>query len=233
MQNIAILDDVVEEAIATKQLLLPYFEKRNMAIDRIDMFQNGAALLSFDTHYDMLFLDIEVGEENGIEIGKQLRKHHADMIIIVTTSYVKYSMEGYKIQAARYLLKPLHASLLYSELDEVLQGVNATSILVKSNHDTIRLDLKNMYYIESYGRHSRIATKQGIIPCDHAIGWWAARVSRLPFMECYKGIIVHLQYIKDIRKDVLHMENQQSLPIARRRIEALKQAWLKQQEQEL
>ena len=43
----------------------------------------------------MLFLDIEIQEENGIEIAMELRKRLPDMIIVVITSYLKYSLEGY------------------------------------------------------------------------------------------------------------------------------------------
>ena len=90
---------------------------------RIDRYTNGKELLDSTKIYHMLFLDIEIQEENGIEIAMELRKRLPDMIIVVITSYLKYSLEGYKIQASRYLLKPIHETLLYSELDEILQSI--------------------------------------------------------------------------------------------------------------
>ena len=111
MYRIAILDDERKEAEHIRNLADMYFDRKELMQRRIDIYDNGSDLLAHvrQVPCDLLFLDIEVGQENGIEIGRQLRKIVPDMIIIVITGYLKYSVEGYKIQAARYLLKPVNA----------------------------------------------------------------------------------------------------------------------------
>lgn len=230
MFEIAILDDKLDEAMQTKHLLLHYLEKRNLDYDRIDIFQCGDALLHAPKSYDMLFLDIEVGEENGIEIARKLREEHPDMIIIVITSFIKYSMEGYKIHAARYLLKPVAASLLYSELDEVLSDMlEKPALILEDNKEQTRLYTNDIYYFESYGRKVQFHTRKEVFTSKESVSYWAMKLSK-DFVECYKGIYVHVRYVEQISKDTLQLENQQILPLARRRAENVKATWIAYQE---
>lgn len=230
MFTIAVLDDKLEEALQTKKLLVPYLEKRNIEYERIDVFQEGKALLESEKHYDMLFLDIEVGEENGIEIARILREKNPEMIIIVVTSYIKYSIEGYKIQAARYLLKPIAPSLLYSELDEVLKELlDKPAIVLQENRVKRRLRIQDIYYFESYGRKVQFHTRAEAFISKESVSYWAERLSD-DFIECYKGIYVHIRYIASLDADTLQLDNKQILPLARRRAETLRMAWVSYQE---
>lgn len=234
MINIAILDDDVTYARKLKQTIYEYFDQVRLDIQIFDVFHDGTSLLSSKHTYDLLFLDIEVGKENGIEIAKELRKRQPDLLIVVITSYVKYSMDGYKIQAARYLLKPVPKALLFSELDEVLMSYCFDShILVQHQSNAVRISQKEIYYIESFGRKSKVMTRSEEFISDHAIGHWIQELSSQAFMECYKGICVGLRQIKELKKDVLVLENDKILPIARRRSEDVRQAWLLYQGKQL
>lgn len=230
MLNIAILDDKLAEALHTKNLLVPYMEKRHMDWDHMDVFLQGSQLLQSQRAYDMLFLDIEVGDENGIDIAKQFRITQPDIIIIVITSYIKYSIEGYKIQAARYLVKPVAQSLLYSELDEVLNTLLERQSIMLCDHQEERLlRICDIYYFESYGRktqfHLRVNTE---ISRENVTHW--ADVLGNDFVECYKGVYVHVKYIIKIGKDTLSLDNKQILPLARRRVEEVRTRWIRYQE---
>lgn len=57
--------------------------------------------------YDLIFLDIELGDYNGIEIASKIRTYNRSSIIIITSSFKKYLIDGYKIEAKRYLIKPI------------------------------------------------------------------------------------------------------------------------------
>lgn len=230
MLNICILDDQIEEAQKTKELLITYLAARNREYNRIDIFQHGNDILNNEKEYDILFLDIEVGSENGIEIAKKLRAKQPNLIIIVVTSFIKYSIEGYKINAARYLLKPLSPSLLYSELDEILQyNLQKESILIYNRQEEVRIFISDIYYFESYGRKVQFHTKDKCYISKETLSNWAKKLSN-HFVECYKGIYVHVKYIEMINKELLQLDNKQTLPIARRRYDALKKAWIAYQE---
>ena len=110
-----------------------------------------------------------MGQENGIEIGRQLRQIAPDMIIIVITGYLKYSVEGYKIQAARYLLKPVNAQLLYSELDEVLSLDDRQTLVLKERDMYHRIRRRDILYVETMGRGTRFHTLEGTFDSREAL----------------------------------------------------------------
>lgn len=234
MLNIAILDDDVKCAQDTKRMVQEYFDKKDMEIMRFDVFHEGDALLRSKSAYDVLFLDIEVGKENGIDIAKKLRLHYPDMIIIVITSYLKYSMEGYKIQAARYLLKPVAKALLFSELEEVLSVYDHGSYVVaRDGAVSQRIRRSDIYYVESYGRKVCIHTRSEAFVSKESFHVWVELLDSSMFVECYKGILVHVKQIKAIHKETLQLDNEQILPLARRRVEEVNRSWFLYQEKSL
>lgn len=234
MLNIAILDDEVQCAQNTKVMVQEFFDRKDIEIMRFDVFYEGESLLKSKTAYDVLFLDIEVGKENGIEIAKKLRVHDPDMIIIVITSYLKYSMEGYKIQAARYLLKPVAKALLFSELDEVLSVYDHGSYVVaREGAISQRIRRSDIYYVESYGRKVCIHTRSEAFISKESFHTWVQQLDSSMFVECYKGILVHVKQIKAIQKETLVLDNEQILPLARRRVEDVNRSWFLYQEKSL
>lgn len=228
MLNICILDDNQQEAFYHKKILLDYFYKKQQAINIIDVFSCGKQLLESTTQYDILFLDIEIGEENGIEIAKEIRKTNHKLIIIVITSYAKYSIQGYKIQAARYLLKPLNYALLQSELDEVMKNINNRFIILTNQRgDLKRISIQDIYYFETNKRKTCFHTKEETYSSDENITYWIHQLQDFNFFECHKGIVVNIKHIENIGKDFIILDNEIELPLARRRIDTLKSAWIR------
>lgn len=233
MLHIAILDDEKEEAQSLKEVLLPYVSHRQETC-YFELFYNGTSLLESTTKFDILFLDIEVGEENGIEIAKVLRKRLPDCFIIVVTSYAKYSLQGYKIQAARYLLKPIVPSLLYSELDEVLQQYKQEKIQVHNQRDDEEwICLHDISYLEAYGRKTRFHVGKDHYYHSSGVQTWGKQLEGAWFIQCYKGIYVNVAKIKQFGKDVLYMMDGFSIPLARRRYDDVYELWMKYYEEQI
>lgn len=83
-------------------------------------FDNGDALLSkiTGTHMDIVFLDILMPLQNGIDIGRELRQHDNVVQIIYLTSSPEFALESYETKAQGYLLKPVSYEKLKETLDE-------------------------------------------------------------------------------------------------------------------
>lgn len=105
--NILIYDDNENDI---KQLLLcinNFFSKKCQEYN-VNICKSKDELLQTINKYDLLFLDMEINEENGIDIGLELQKIQHDCRIIITTNYSKYAINGYKIHADRYFIKPIN-----------------------------------------------------------------------------------------------------------------------------
>lgn len=230
MYEIAILDDELSQTEKLHKLIDVYFDRKELLERRVDIFHKGEDIINSPKLYDLLFLDIEVGHENGIEIAKQLRKRAPNMIIIVITGYLKYSMDGYKIQAARYLLKPILPELLYSELDEVLMLDDRDSLVLEDKDVFKRIKRKDVFYVESDGRKVRVHSKEGAFPSKESLSEWKQRLDPALFVECHKGILVHVRCIQMLQADCIVLENGETLPLARRRADQVRKVWLSYQE---
>ncbi|WP_278568727.1 response regulator [Amedibacillus dolichus] len=110
MLNIALFEDHVKD----QQLLLSYasdFFKAKQVSYTIDCYNSFPTSMEVLEKYDMIFLDIELGNSNGIAFGHEIKQHFPDIIIIIISNHPKYLTDGYKINAKRYLLKPLRKEL--------------------------------------------------------------------------------------------------------------------------
>ena len=107
MINILIYDDNQKDIDQLLQCIENFFIKVNLQY-QIHICKNKADLLQYIKKSDLLFLDMEINEDNGIEIGLELQELKHDCRIIITTNYSKYAIDGYKIHADRYFIKPIN-----------------------------------------------------------------------------------------------------------------------------
>ena len=101
----------------------------------IDTFSDGRKLLErFDANpYDVLFLDIEMPAMDGITLAKKLRERSENVFIVFLTSHVEYALEGYEVNALRYLTKPIREDKLREVLVHVMKkNAGKRQLMIKS-----------------------------------------------------------------------------------------------------
>ena len=80
--------------------------KPQMPRSTVDCATDAAQLRALPlAKYDLAFLDIDMGPLNGVDLARRLHEMRSDMLLIFVTNYVEYSLQGYEVQAFRYLLK--------------------------------------------------------------------------------------------------------------------------------
>lgn len=107
MFYIAICDDEEYFQKREQQLIMNYMNERGYKC-KIDVFSSGEEITKLGTvvsKYSIIFLDINMKELDGIETAKQIREVTKDTYIVFVTAFITYSLEGYKVDAIRYLLK--------------------------------------------------------------------------------------------------------------------------------
>lgn len=122
-----------------------------------------------DKHVDLLFLDIQMPELNGLEYSKMVDFHTR---IVFTTAFDQYAIDGYKVNALDYLLKPisyvdfLQAANKAVQWFELLQQPKEVieSIFVKSDYKLVQVDLKKIMYIEGLKDYIKIYTEDASKP---------------------------------------------------------------------
>ena len=110
---------------------------------------------------DLLFLDIQMPELNGLEFSKMVDMHTR---IVFTTAFDRYAIDGYKVNALDYLLKPISYVDFLQAANKALQWFEllqqpkeeVESIFVKSDYKLIQVELKNILYIEGLKDYIKI-----------------------------------------------------------------------------
>lgn len=177
---------------------------------------------------DLLFLDIDMPGLNGIELMQSLIVKPA---VILTTAHPEYAIDGFKINAIDYLLKPFDFHELLKAADKARKQIGShwmeevdligsesqkeESLFVKTNSKVIRVNFSEILYIESIGEYIRIYIEGKKEPLETLLTLKRLE-ERLPtnsFMRTHSLYMVNLQKISEIFRSRIILKNGIYLPI--------------------
>ena len=118
MIKILICEDDLKDRKILIEYLCSYFKANKIDIE-IDILNNYESSDYYE-EYDFIFLDIQLENINGIDFARRVREKNRDSIIVITSNYQKYLIEGYTIEAQRYFLKPIEKAIFEEEMDKLL-----------------------------------------------------------------------------------------------------------------
>ena len=147
--KIALCDDDNRIMDILEDKLKKYSEEHNIEFN-IKRFLGGEELLKYDLNeIDLLFLDMEMPGLNGVEVATEIRKTNRSMAIIFVTAFEKFVFESFKVNAFRYLLKPLDDNKFTEALDALIsQSNNDDNYLCFSfQNENYRIAYNNIIYI--------------------------------------------------------------------------------------
>lgn len=100
--------------------------------------------------YDMLLLDIEMGDMDGVTLAKKLRKGNETVQIVFVTGYSDYISEGYEVAALHYLMKPVRQEKLFEVLSRAADKIqkNEKVLTLESGGELVRIPLYQIRYVE-------------------------------------------------------------------------------------
>ena len=122
----------------------------------VDAYSDGNQLLAaFDKKpYDVLFLDIEMPVMDGITLAKKLRERSDSIYIVFLTGHVEYALEGYEVNALRYLTKPVQEEKLREVLRFVMdQNTSKKQLMIKEDGEELLLNIADIIYFEAQNQY--------------------------------------------------------------------------------
>lgn len=199
--KIAICDDMVEYRLSVKSYVVEYFRMHNLDCT-INEFENGTDLLYSTENYDILFLDIELGDSNGIEIAKEMQARDKHTVILIVTSYHQYLDDAMDINVTRYIDKPVSQNRIFSALDKSLSIINESVItFTTKDYQIARLRCSDIVYVEAKFKGVYIYTKNGNYRIKEPIKQLRSILSGSCFAVPHNSYIVNLNYITDFKRE--------------------------------
>ena len=181
-------------------------------------------------HIDAVFLDINMPDLNGMDFAMSLEQdHNRGPVMVFTTAYSEYAVEGYKANAVGYLLKPYSfeefaaaaqkaidiCEIRQQAMTEVSTVASDGIIYVKSDYKIVRVGISNIRYIEAMSEYLRISCDDKDKPVIVLLSMKKIE-EHLPssqFMRIHRSYIINLDKIREVKKSHVVLDDETSLPI--------------------
>lgn len=185
-------------------------------------------LLEFRDGYffDLLLLDIEMPEMNGMELAREIRQTDRKVIIVFLTNYDNFVFEGYEVGAYRYLMKSKAAEKLGGLLDDVAEREQEMEyLLVRAGGCDERLELSGILYLEASRHDTLLHTRDGERLLKMPIHKLAELLPE-NFLFCHRSFMVNLQYLERLSKTECLMYSGETVPVSRAAYGPLNEAFI-------
>ena len=179
-----------------------------------------------DKAYDILLLDVEMKNINGIELAKRIRKDNNRAEIIFITSHFEFVGEGYEVDALHYLIKPISAEKLTQVLTKAAEkiSVEPPSVVISCEGETVKLYEADIRYVESFLHYIVIHTKDKEYKIKENISVFENRVSD-DFYRIHRSYLVSLKHITRISRTSVNIGNTE-LPLSRGKYDDINRAFI-------
>ena len=218
MFRIAICDDEPSIVEQLERMILEY--PKHMCIST-EKYYSGEALcgaIQNGKKFDLIILDIELDEINGVYVGNWVRKEieTASPDIIFISGAEGYERELFDIRPINFLSKPIDKDKLFENIDIALKNAQNTINFLefKSNKSYIRVPLMEIRYLESDNKTVIIHTLTGTYTCYGKMKDMAKNITEDEFIMIHRSYLVNWRYIRVLKYDHLILDNDEQLPIS-------------------
>lgn len=216
--KIAICDDE-QNQIEYLLGVLSAWAGKNRHVVEIRTYSSAKSFLfdwSEEKDFDILLLDIEMPEMNGVDLAKAVRKENSTVQIVFITGYYEYFSDGFDVSALHYLIKPADERKLLPVLDRAVSNLNyrQRSVLLTLADGDVKVSLADICYVESENVHVVVHTTSGIYRSRISLAKFAEQLDET-FMKVHRSYIVALKYIKKITRTDITMLSGDLVPISR------------------
>lgn len=193
----------------------------------MDLFPSAEAFLfhyAEHKNYDILILDIEMGEMDGVSLAKTLRRENETVQIIFLTGYSDYIAEGYEVAALHYLMKPVKKEKLFSVLDRAADKVqkNETVLNLESGGEMVRVPIHQLRYADVMGNYVTLHAKE-----EYTVKMTLGELEKMldeRFYRAGRSVIVNLTAITRVTKTEIKLNDGTAIPLPRGAYEGVNRA---------
>lgn len=241
MIQVAICDDEQFYREKIQFLLKQYFEKRNLDC-AIFLYSSGEEFLAQcenSVKYDIVFLDISMKAFDGIQTASQIRAFHSDTQIVFVTAFIDYALEGYKVNAVRYIMKDTLDTAIPECMDAVLQRMRLGQITFSFMSGEAALYTDNILYVESQKHKSFFyymqpgitntkAVQSGIVTYQmyEKLDVIEQTLSDHGFLRIHKSYLVNMKHIRRLSNYTAYLDTGEELPVPRLRYQTVRELFV-------
>jgi DNA-binding LytR/AlgR family response regulator len=168
--------------------------------------------------YDLLFLDIKMGSMTGMELAKIIRRTNRDVPIVFVTNMREYALDGYTVDAMRFLVKPVEKEDCFACLDKIYQsGRNRKYFLFKDSEQdkTLRIPHGDIIYIDMFSHNATIVTVKDEYTLRKTTKQLLEELNDDLFVRCHRSYIINIRHVEAVSKAFALMSNESEIPLSK------------------
>lgn len=227
--NIAIVDDVKEQGEQLHRLCDDYFREKALNVT-YDIWTSGRQLFEYclereNAEIDLLFLDIEMPDMDGIRIKDLLAEESMIRRIIFVTSHREVMQDAFGSKVIAFLEKPVKSEEVHRWLRYVQEQLNKnTMILFDGEEETIYLE--QVEYLEGEKNYTKIHLRDGQEKwLWKNMKYMESILEGMSVIRVHKSYMVNLMYVSDISDNVYFKDSESVVPVGRKYISDMKGAY--------
>ncbi len=214
--NIAICDDEPVLHKELKDALCMYGRDKNIPHLYTTCFTSGKELLESNEIFDIIFMDYQMKDMDGIETSEILRKNNDDTTIIFLSSYTSVVYDTFSVGAFRFLVKPLDMEKLYKALDDYRKSKeNEKKLVIPTKDKTWNIPHSEIIYAEARKKHTLIRTTKNSYEVSKCIGEFEKLLTDTKFFRVHKSFIVNFDHISSYDKENIIFDNGEKAELSR------------------
>lgn len=169
---------------------------------KITRFKDGDEITNgYRGQFDIILMDIEMKLMDGMTAAEEIRKLDQDVIIMFITNMTNYAIRGYQVDALDYVLKPVSYFAFSQKLGRAISKMKSKSsktISIEMQSGVKKLDIDNVFYIESEGHNLNFYTSGGEFTIRAKLKDFEEQLVPYNFFRSNKGYLVNLKYVDGV-----------------------------------
>ncbi len=211
------------------------FSQKNLSCECSIFLTPSELLLAQIDSFDIVFLNVDMGVWDGLNVAKDIRRAGSNTLIIFVSAFLRFAPAGYEVGAFRYLLKQELSESLTPALDAAAEqlGLSAERLAVRTGRDTIEIPVGNIVFAESDKRvvtfhlhcfgQSTLSSYMKLADLDELL-------SGKGFLRIQKSFLVNMRYIESINNYEVALNEGTVLQASRQNYRQLRESFLRWRE---
>lgn len=227
--KIAVCDDDKRDIARIKKLVKAY-DADNHIVLSISEYESGFELLKAiinGENVDIIFLDINMDDMDGLSVAKRIREIDDDVPIILVTAFMNYALDGYKVKASRFLIKDDLDKTFDECMDDICKDIRKKSKTIAFNcvEGEMRLKASDIILIETSGHKNLIKLKNETYQIYEKLDGLEEMLKGYGFLRTHNSFLVNMAHIRGINSYVLTLDDGRQLPVPKARYKQVRQEY--------